>query len=387
MKYRNRPISYLLPPDSFFLQEYNYLIVFPVIFFANDSGNCGKYTSNSRMDQVNLKKLAKELNLAVSTVSRALRDSHEISPDTKQRVRALAEKWNFHPNPHASSLRQNKSKTIAVVIPEIENNFFSQVINGIESVAPQKGYHVLIYLTHEQYERERDILQLLRNGRVDGVMLSIANTTASLQHIEAYRRAGIPLVLFDRTSDEVDVPNIMTNDAEMAFKATEHLLKRGCQRIAFLGIEGQLSIFNRRKSGYLSALEKYRVLKPIEVACSTKDPENREILRQLLQQPASKRPDGILAAIEKFAVNVYEVCKELSLTIPGDCKIISFSNMQAAALFDPGLSTIIQPAYDIGRESANILFKIIDKKMLMPFEQKMVLPSQLIERASTSIVK
>jgi LacI family transcriptional regulator len=335
------------------------------------------------MDQVNLKKLAKELNLAVSTVSRALRDSHEISPQTKERVRALAEKLGFQPNPHASSLRQNKSKTIAVVIPEIENNFFSQVINGIESVAPNKGYHVLIYLTHEDFNKERDILQLLRNGRVDGIMISVSNTTTELEHIEAWRQASIPMVLFDRTCEEIDVPNIMTNDAEMAFKATEHLLKRGCKNIAFLGMAGNLSISNRRKAGYISALKKYKAGEPQLVELTTKDYINRNMLKELLQQ--QPRPDGIFATIEKFAVNTYEVCKELNLHIPQDVKVISFSNLQAAALFDPALSTIIQPAYDIGREAATILFKIIEKKMLMPFEKKMVLPSQLIERASTAV--
>jgi LacI family transcriptional regulator len=336
------------------------------------------------MDQVNLKKLAKELNLAVSTVSRALRDSHEISPKTKERVRALAEKLGFQPNPHASSLRQNKSKTIGVVIPEIENNFFSQVINGIESVAPQKGYHVLIYLTHEDFVRERDILQLLRNGRVDGIMISVSNTTVNMEPIDAWRQSGIPMVLFDRTVEDIDVPNIMTNDAEMAFKATEHLLKRGCKNIAFLGMAGNLSISNRRKAGYLSALKKYKVAEPPQVIeLSTRDYINRDTLKELLQQP--HRPDGIFAAIEKFAVNTYEVCKELNLHIPRDMKVISFSNLQAAALFDPPLSTIIQPAYDIGREAANILFKLIDKKMLMPYEKKMILPSQLIERASTAV--
>lgn len=337
------------------------------------------------MDQVNLKKLAKELNLAVSTVSRALRDSHEISPQTKERVRELAEKLGFQPNPHASSLRQNKSKTIAVIIPEIENNFFSQVINGIESVSPTKGYHVLIYLTHEDYNKERDILQLLRNGRVDGVMVSVSNTTTSFDHIEAWHQAGIPLVLFDRTCDELDVPNIMTNDAEMAFKATEHLLKRGCKHVAYLGMAGNLSISNRRKAGYLAALEKYRIVTPPQVIeLTAKDYINRETLHQAFSQP--QHPDGVFAAIEKFAVNTYEVCKELNLHIPKAVKVVSFSNLQAAALFDPALSTIIQPAYDIGREAANILFKLIEKKMLMPFEKKMVLPSQLIERASTAAI-
>jgi LacI family transcriptional regulator len=336
------------------------------------------------MDQVNLKKLAKELNLAVSTVSRALRDSHEISSQTKERVRELALKLGFQPNPHASSLRQNKSKTIAVIIPEIENNFFSQVINGIESVTPSKGYHVLIYLSHEDYNKERDILQLLRNGRVDGIMISVSNTTNNYDHIDAWRQAGIPVVLFDRTSEELDVPNIMTNDAEMAFKATEHLLKRGCRNIAFLGMAGNLSISNRRKVGYLTALEKYKAPAPPQIVeLTSKDYINREILRNLFQ--SQPRPDGIFAAIEKFAVNTYEVCKEMNLHIPQDVKVISFSNLQAAALFDPALSTIIQPAYDIGREAASILFKLIEKKMLMPYEKKMILPSQLIERASTAI--
>jgi LacI family transcriptional regulator len=335
------------------------------------------------MDQVNLKKLAKELNLAVSTVSRALRDSHEISPQTKERVRELAAKLGFQPNPHASSLRQNKSKTIAVIIPEIENNFFSQVINGIESITPGKSYHVLIYLTHEDHNKERDMLQFLRNGRVDGIMMSVSNTTTNLDHIEAWQQAGIPLVLFDRTCDELDVPNIMTNDAEMAFKATEHLLKRGCKHVAFLGMTGNLSISNRRKAGYLAALEKYKVNAPPQIVdLTTKDYINRETLHQIFSQ--TQRPDGVFAAIEKFAVNTYEVCKELNLHIPKDVKVISFSNLQAAALFDPALSTIIQPAYDIGREAANILFKLIEKKMLMPFEKRMILPSQLIERASTA---
>src|SRR6266700_7778675 len=157
------------------------------------------------MDNVNLKTLAREINLAVSTVSRALRDSYEISQETKDRVRALAEKLGFQPNPHASSLRQNKSKTIAVIIPEIENNFFSQVMNGVESVAQEKGYHVLIYLTHEDYNKEKNFLQLLRNGRVDGLMISFSNTTSNFSHLEACSKAGIPIVMFDRISEKVDL--------------------------------------------------------------------------------------------------------------------------------------------------------------------------------------
>ncbi|MFT3827212.1 MAG: LacI family DNA-binding transcriptional regulator [Chitinophagaceae bacterium] len=337
------------------------------------------------MDNVNLKRLAKELNLAVSTVSRALRDSHEIGKETKERVRALAEKLGFQPNPHASSLRQNKSKTIAVIVPEVENNFFSQVINGIESVAPTKGYHVLIYLTHEDFKKERDVLQLLRNGRVDGLMLSLSNTTSSFSHLEAYRQAGIPLVLFDRICETIeDVPMIITDDTEMGFRATEHLVKKGCKNIAYLYPAGESSIATRRGAGYQKALAKYLpAQKPLLIECSTNDTQNQQAIRKLLRNKKD-RPDGIFAAIEKLAVNTYEVCHELQISIPQELKVISFSNLRAAALFNPPLSCIVQPAYEMGRESATILFKMIEKKLLLPNEKKIVLPSKLIERESTA---
>ena len=334
------------------------------------------------MENINLKQLAKELNLSASTVSRALRGSHEISQETKDRVKALAQKLGFQPNPHASSLRQSKSRTIAVVIPEIENNFFSQVMNGVEEVAQKKGYHVLIYLTHEDQVREKDILNVLRNGRVDGVMISVSNTTESYEHLNAYKEAGVPLVFFDRVNEDFDVPRITTDDAEAAFKATNHLIKSACKRIAFLSMSGNLSISSRRLSGYTRALEKAgQADQLLIVECGTNDEVNREQIRKLLKsRPA---PDAVFAAVEKLAVNTYEVCRELSISIPDQLKVISFSNLSAVALFDPPLSTIVQPAYEIGKEAASILFKIVEKKTLLPSEKRVTIPSQIVERKST----
>ncbi|HEX7848002.1 MAG TPA: LacI family DNA-binding transcriptional regulator [Chitinophagaceae bacterium] len=334
------------------------------------------------MNNVTLKRLAKELNLAPSTVSRSLRDSHEISQETKDRVRALAAKLDFQPNPHASSLRKNKSKTIAVIVPEIQNNFFSQVMSGVEEVAQQKGYHILIYLTHENNQRESEILHLLKNGRVEGVMISVSNTTKSFEHLEACREANIPLIFFDRVYDGMDVPCVTTDDTEASFLATEHLIKNGCKKIAFLSMSESLSISCRRKSGYLNALTKHGMQDTqVTVECGPDDESNRQKIRVLLQ--SDQRPDGIFAAVEKFAVNSYEVCRELKLEIPGQVQVISFSNLSAAALFDPPLSTIVQPAYDIGRESAAVLCKIIDNKKLFEAEKKIVLPSEIVIRAST----
>ena len=334
------------------------------------------------MDNINLKRLAEELNLSVSTVSRALRDSHEIGQETKDRVKALAVKLGFQPNPHASSLRQSKSKTIAVVIPEIENNFFSQVMNGVEGVAQKKGYHVLIYLTHEDQAREKDILQLLRNGRVDGLMISVSNTTTSFEHLRAYIDAGTPLVFFDRVCESMEVPRITTDDTDAAFKATEHLLRSGCKKIAFLSMSGNLSISIRRKLGYKRALEMYGLADELTLECTTNDEENRQIIQAFFEK--EKNVDGIFAAVEKLAVNTYQVCQELNINIPRDIKVISFSNLAAAALFDPPLSAIVQPAYNIGKEATTILFKIIEKKMLLPTERKITIPSHIVERRSTA---
>ncbi|MFI5129081.1 MAG: LacI family DNA-binding transcriptional regulator [Chitinophagales bacterium] len=333
------------------------------------------------MDNVNLKKLAEELNLAVSTVSRALRDNHEISQETKDRVKALAAKLGFQPNPHASSLRQNKSRTIAVVIPEIQNNFFSQVMNGVEDVAQRKGYHVLIYLTHDDHNREKEILQVLRNGRVDGLMISVSNTTTNIEHLEAYRQSGMPLVFFDRVCEEIDVPRVTTDDSIAAFKATEHLLKVGCKKIAFLSLACNLSISSGRRSGYLKALAKHGLDNEMIIECGTDDETNRQNIRELLQ--SDQRPDGIFAAVEKFAINTYEVCHELNIAIPQQLKLVGFSNLSAAALFDPPLSTIVQPAYEIGKEAATILFKIVEKKMLLPNEKRVMIASEIVERKST----
>ncbi|RYY54222.1 MAG: LacI family transcriptional regulator [Chitinophagaceae bacterium] len=332
---------------------------------------------------MNLKRLAQELNLSASTVSRALRGSHEISQETKDRVKALAEKLGFQPNPHASSLRQSKSNTIAVIIPEIENNFFSQVMNGVEDVAQKKGYHVLIYLTHEAFSREKDILQVLRNGRVDGMMISVSNTTADFEHLKDVNTTGLPLVFFDRIVEGFDVPRVSSDDTDAAFNGTEHLLQKGCKRIALLKMSGHLSISTRRSSGYLRALEKHGLAgSAIQVECGTDDESNRTKIRELLQGP--DRPDAIFAAVEKLAINTYEVCRDTGVRIPTDLKVISFSNLSATALFDPPLTTIVQPAYEIGKEAAAVLFKIIEKKTLVPGEKKSIFPSHIVERASTS---
>jgi len=184
------------------------------------------------MKAVNLKTLAQALNLSVSTISRALSDRHEISQPTKDRGQQLADALNYIPNPHASSLRRSKSRPIGVVIPEVSNHFFSLAINGIEEVAQRNDYHVLIYLTHDDWAREKAIVRLLASGRVDGVLASVASTSCRFEHLDLLLDRRIPLVVFDRVPEGFDTARVTTDDHVSAYEATCHLLAVGCRRIA-----------------------------------------------------------------------------------------------------------------------------------------------------------
>jgi LacI family transcriptional regulator len=336
------------------------------------------------MSSVNIKQLARELNLSVSTISRALNDGYDINPETKKRVLDLVNKLNYQPNPYASSLRRNKSKTIAVVVPEIANNFFTLAINGIQSVARERGYHVLIYVTNENYDIESGVLGHLQNGRVDGVIISITSQTVNREHLLQIEKKGLPLVFFDRVCDEFETAKITTDDFESGFKATDHLIRQGCKRIAYLQISKNLSIGMHRMEGYLEALKKNHIPedRQLIIDCTNSKEKNYELLHNLLE--SSERPDGIFASVEHLAVTSYHVCRDLRLSIPDDIKILSFSNMETAPLLNPSLTTITQPAFEIGKEAAAILFKALNKKGFKLSDSRLVIPSVLIKRDSTA---
>jgi LacI family transcriptional regulator len=335
------------------------------------------------MDNVTLKMLAKELNLSTAAISKALRDSHEISTETKQRVHALATRLNYIPNAYAGSLRRKKSKTIAVVLPEVADSFFSLAINGIEAVAEEKGYHVLIYLTHENFNREQAILKNFQSGRVDGVLMSLTAETDSYQHICDLSSKQIPLVFFDRICDEVNTAKITTNDFESSYQATKHLIDCGCKKIAILSISNHLSISNKRLEGYQQALKDHLTdHAPVNVVfCGDDSVTNNRFLNKIMKE--EDRPDGIIATVEKLTTNVYLTCKELQLSIPEDVKVISFSNLSAAPILNPSLTTITQPAFEMGKAAANTLFKALEKKNGILYDENRVIPSELIIRGST----
>ncbi|WP_018614198.1 LacI family DNA-binding transcriptional regulator [Segetibacter koreensis] len=335
------------------------------------------------MENVNLKTIADKLHLSTATVSKALRDSHEISNETKQRVLHLASVLNYVPNPYASSLRKRVSKTIAIVIPEVDDSFFAEAINGIEAIVQGKGYHVLIYLTHESFEKEKAIFMDFQSGRVDGVLLSVSAETVSTHHISNLQSHQIPIVVFDRICDEISTAKVCTDDYNAGYTATKHLIDNGYRKIAYLSISKTLSISGKRMKGYSQALTDNNI--PVKeayiVECTLNDEYNNAVIRNLLQ--SKSRPDAIIASVERLTTNIYLVCQHLQLKIPKDIAVISFSNLKTAAILNPSLTTITQPAYEMGKTAASLLFKSIEKKSFPLDTVVQLFPSVLIPRDST----
>ena len=334
------------------------------------------------MSKVNIKVLADQLQLSVSTISKALRDSYEISDETKKKVMELATRLNYVPNPYASSLRRKKSKTIAVVLPEVADNFFSLAINGIQSVAETKGYHVLIYLSHEKFANEKTILEDCQSGRVDGVLISISSETNSGDHINRLQANNIPVVFFDREQEGIETARVTTNDFECGFMAANLLLQKGCHKPAFVSISQSLPLLLNRMEGFKAALNKAGIPEQDQqiVYCTDNDGMYKQV-KTILQ--GSPRPDGLIASVEKIVTPVYLACHELNIHIPNQIKVVAFATLDTAPILNPPLTTITQPAFEIGKAAATLLFKGIEKSSFDLRKEKIVIPSVLIEREST----
>ena len=334
---------------------------------------------------VNLKELAAELKLSPSTVSRALNDSYEISVETKKKVISMAEKMNYQPNPFARSLRENKSKTIAVLIPERMSNFFAKVVDGIEEITQQHGYHLLVYNTHEDVEKEKKIISLLMNGRADAIVMSVSSQTSDISHLVRLHERGVPLIFFDRICDSIPTTKFITNDYESSYEGTKHLIQQGCRKIAFLMLSKELSITKERHRGYLDALKEVGLAPEpsLNIICCQEEEKNIEKIRQVLLSP--NRPDGILSSVEKLALATYHAIKRTDLRIPEDVKVVSyFSNLGIASLLNPSLTTITQPAFSIGEECAKLLIrKLTRPKQPDLLDQVIIVPSKITIRSST----
>lgn len=322
------------------------------------------------MSGVNIKKLAEALNLAPSTVSRALNDSYEISEKTKKRVLDMAKQMNYQPNPFARSLREHRSKTIAMIIPDLVNNFFAQVIEGVEEITQQFGYHLLVYHTHEDVEKEKEIVTHLLNGRVDGIMMSVSHQTKDIEHLHNVYERRIPIIFFDRICETIPTTKFVTNGYESGYELASHMIKEGCRRIAFLLLSQEISISQQRLRGYLDALKDHGIAQDdsLVLKCVNADEDNHRIIKDFLCSEVN--PDGVLAAVEKLAISTYHVARDLQLTIPDQLKVACFSNMKIADLLAPSLTTVAQPTHEFGRQAASLLMNKLTKRMLLILRMK-----------------
>lgn len=335
------------------------------------------------MEKIGIKTLAKQLNVSPATVTRAFRGYNDINPETKERILALAKKLNYHPNYHASNLRESRTNTLAVIIPHLSDLFFSLAIDGLEKFANEKGYHTLIYRTENQYAKEKSMVEYLQNGRVDGIILSGCAEGHNHDYLHKVMKRKIPVVFFDRVYDDVAAPKVTTNDYESSYNATRLLAQRGCQKIAFIGYKKSVSIGKARLNGYLDALKHtgLPVTEKLIVDCVDDNTENYGIIKEAI---TLHQPDGIFTTAENLAFISYKVCHESQIAIPKDVKIICFSSSEVASLLNPSLTTITQPALEIGRTAAHLLFNVLGNEEAEK-EKQVVLTSALIERESTAV--
>ena len=337
------------------------------------------------MDTVNIKVLAEKLGLSTSTVSRAFRGNSDINAKTKQRILDTAKSLGYQPNLYASSLRDRKSKTIAIVVPEFANNFFSHAIHGIEREARANGYHTLIYVTDDDYEKEAAFVTDICNGRVEGVVMSASGEEYQHDYLDLLAKRNIPLVFFDRYYDDVKATRITANDYESSYAATKHLLDNGCTKIAYLVVNKQVSIGKIRLQGYLDAIRDGGL--PLEadfvVECTN---DKHEIDRRLREAFHRLKPDGIFASVERLAVAAYRFCLREGVAIPDELKVVSFSSLEIADLLNPALSTVTQPAFDMGAKAASVLFEALKDGRKFTEDEHIRFSSILIERESSIAV-
>jgi DNA-binding LacI/PurR family transcriptional regulator len=325
--------------------------------------------------------IGKKLKLSPSTVSRALSDHPDIRKETKERVRRIARELRYTPNTIAQSLKRNRTNTIGVLVPEIEHDFFSSAISGIEEVAYQAGYAIIVCQSNENCEREVINTNVLVNQRVAGMIVSISQSTKSGDHFQEVLKRKIPLVFFDRVCEDVAASKVVIDDYTSSFDAVSFLVKKGYKRIAHFAGPRELVICTRRWNGYVDALKKGElpVLSEFVRYGGLHEQDGYDSMDALLKE--GKIPDAIFAVNDPVAIGAYQRIKEAKLKIPEDVAIMGFSNNKITSLVDPQMTTISQPSFEMGREAARILIDLIENRVSEP--KTLVLATELIFRGST----
>lgn len=343
-----------------------------------------------KFEAVTIKDIAKALGLSTSTVSRALRDSYEISPETKKLVLEYAEKINYQPNPIALSLKERRTHSIGIVVSEIANSFFSQIIDGIESIAYNNGYNVIISQTRESFDREQVNLHYLTSRSIDGLIVSVAAETKDFSVFKELHERGMPIVFFDRIVDEINTHKVIVDNYKGAYDATAHLIQNGYRQIGAVANNENLSITKDRLAGYKAALadngikEKESLTKYLPHGGLLSEVDH--VLTEMLS--LKTKPDAILSLSDKITTGCLRVLRSKKLKVPDDMGLIGFSNSDLTELIDPPLSIIKQPAIEMGEIATTLLLQLIEsKRPVTDFETRVLAPQLLIRDSSRPAVK
>ena len=321
-----------------------------------------------------IKDIAKALSIAPSTVSRALSDSHEVSVETKRIVCEYAKKINYQSNPAAATLKSKRSYSIGIMVADVANSFFAQTINGIESVAYEKGYHVIISQSHDSYQREMVNIAHLANRSVDGLLITMSAQTKEYSHIIDLHKQGLPVVFFDRIIEDIDTFKVTTDNRKASFEATDLLIKKGYKKIAHLANAPQLSITIERMDGYKAALKKHDIPFDENLVryCAEGGRDYKEVADAIMYVLSDDiNPDALFIASDRITTASLRALNN----IPNVKRIptIGFSNSDVIDLLSPRISYVRQRAFEMGQIATKMLIKLIESKYpVHEFETKLL---------------
>ncbi len=343
--------------------------------------------------KLTLKLIAKELDVSISTVSKALRDSAEISEDTRQKIKAFAKLYNYKPNNIALSLKNRKTRTIGIIIPQIVHHFFTTVIRGVEQAAREHNYNVIITLSNNDFDKEVLNMELLANGSTDGFILSLSKGTMQkddFRHLTEAIDQGMPVVMFDRIVDEIPCDKVMIDDREGAKLGVNHLIKTGCKKIAIITSEDYVTVGKLRTKGYVEAIESTgaSIDRDLILKLDAIDHLNDQAMARIKHFLKGKDIDGLFTINEIFAVSAAKFLMDQGKSIPEDVGIVSFSDGELSQHFVPSLTTVSQHGEQMGRKAAELLINKLERPENEIEEYTTAyIDTSLIERESTKRIR
>lgn len=338
-------------------------------------------------NRITLKRIAAQFNVSIATVSMSLNNSHQISTKTKEMIQAYAKKHHYKPNKVALSLLNKKTKTLGVIIPNIMNSFFTEVFVGIEEKATELGYNLISCISNESYDKEVNTVDLLMSGTIDGFIISMAEETQINKDFSHFINAindGVPIVLFDRVTDEITCDKVIVNDFEGARHATEHLLKTGCKKIALVSVIDNLSVGKHRVEGYKRALLDHNMFINEKLIVRLNKKEDIQTSMKIIL--ADKSIDGLLCLEENSAIACLQLVKEMNYKIPQEMSMICFTNGKVTQHVTPTITTISQHGKYIGEVAAKLLIDRLESTTELEFNTK-IIKTSLIERGTTKQLK